>query len=138
MADCASPREDSHLANPAYDSLGQVTNAVRRWSDNSLVAGQQYGFQFDTIGNRLQSAVCGLQSSYTANLLNQYTQRTVPGLVEAFGGAATNATVTVNDAATTRHGEYWYKAMSVNNGPSAVYTQLHTVGVVIAGSNIVT
>jgi len=26
-----------------YDSLGQVTNAVRKWSDNATVAGQQYG-----------------------------------------------------------------------------------------------
>ena len=62
----------------------------------------------------------------------------MPGLVEAFGGAATNATVTVNNTPVTRHNDYWYKSLSVNNGPSGVYTQLYTVGVVITGANIVT
>jgi YD repeat-containing protein len=46
---------DNSYWDYAYDSLGQVTNAVRRWSDGVLVAGQQYGYQFDDIGNRKKS-----------------------------------------------------------------------------------
>ena len=36
-------------------------------------------------------------SSYTANALNQSTQRTVPGYAAVRGEAATNATATVNE-----------------------------------------
>src|SRR5665213_1080811 len=81
-----------------YDSLGQVTNAVRRWSDGTLVAGQQCGYAFDTIGNRIQTLTGGDSSgsnlrsaTYAANNLNEYTSRTVPGYVEMQGSANTNA-----------------------------------------------
>src|SRR5208282_6915132 len=35
-----------------YDTLGQVTSGIKYWSDGSVVAGQQFGYGFDTIGNR--------------------------------------------------------------------------------------
>ena len=38
-----------------YNSGGELTNAVRKWSDGSLVAGQQFEYVFDTIGNRRSS-----------------------------------------------------------------------------------
>jgi YD repeat-containing protein len=62
-----------------YDPLGQVVSANRYWSDGSPVLGQQFGYGFDTIGNRGTASLEGNTGSYTANLLNQYTQRTVPG-----------------------------------------------------------
>jgi YD repeat-containing protein len=33
-----------------YDSLGQVTSGKKYWTDSSPVAGQQFGYSFDTIG----------------------------------------------------------------------------------------
>ena len=70
-----------------YDTLGQVTSGKHCWADGTPVAGQQFEYGFDDIGNR-QSAAHGGNASgsdlrvetYTANALNQYTQRTVPGL----------------------------------------------------------
>jgi RHS repeat-associated protein len=57
-----------------YDALGQVTSGRKHNADGTLVAGQQFGYGFDDIGNRLQSTVEGQQSTvYDANLLNQYT-----------------------------------------------------------------
>jgi hypothetical protein len=35
-----------------YDSLGQVTSGKRAWADGSRVAGQQFDYSFDDIGNR--------------------------------------------------------------------------------------
>jgi len=35
-----------------YDPLGQVTSGIKYWSDGSVVAGQQFGYGFDDIGNR--------------------------------------------------------------------------------------
>jgi RHS repeat-associated protein len=115
-----------------YDSLGQVTNAVRRWSDGALVAGQQYGYQFDDIGNRkksTQDSGLGTQDSvYTANLLNQYTQRTVPGAFWELGHAHSNATITVaGQTNALRHGEYFAKELALATGSGAVYTSLVTV-----------
>jgi YD repeat-containing protein len=68
-----------------YDSLGQVTNGSKCWSDGTPVAGEQFGYIFDSIGNRQSTTAGGDQSglnlrsaSYSANNLNQYTSRTVP------------------------------------------------------------
>ena len=57
---------------------------------------------YDPIGNRTSATDYDEQgnplvSSYSANALNQYTQRTVPGYAVLRGEAATNATVTVNE-----------------------------------------
>ena len=114
-----------------YDTLGQVTSGKHFWSDGTPVAGQQFEYGFDDIGNRQSAAHVGQASNlpvraaslppvpasdvrdgylgtrgtdapqtgrqgclphiggsnlrletYTANDLNQYTQRTVPGFAE--------------------------------------------------------
>jgi YD repeat-containing protein len=44
--------QDGSYWEYAYDSPGQVTNAVKKWSDNVLVAGQQFTYAYDDIGNR--------------------------------------------------------------------------------------
>lgn len=119
-----------------YDTLGQLTSGSRKWPDGSAVAGQQYGYAYDDIGNRATNHANGRESTYTANGLNQYMQRTVPGYVWELGSATNAATVTINNQPTSRHGEYFSKELAVNNAASAIYTQLTTVAVLKnAGSN---
>lgn len=55
------------------------------WSDGTPVAGQQFEYAFDDIGNRTSTKAggdetgAGLRSaSYSVNNLNQYVSRTVP------------------------------------------------------------
>ena len=55
------------------------------WADATPVAGQQFEYAFDDIGNRKSSRNGGDQTgdnlretSYTANRLNQYSSRTTP------------------------------------------------------------
>jgi len=98
-------------------------SAQRRWPDGALVAGQQYGYLYDDIGNRKDSREggdaigAGLQTtSYTANLLNQYTSIVTPGVASVNGLANATNVVTVNGAATARQGEYWWKQTSVRGG----------------------
>ena len=62
-----------------YDGLGQVTSA-KRFAGGTLeaptspVAGQQFGFAYDTIGNR-KSATDGVTATaYTPNAVNQYAE----------------------------------------------------------------
>jgi RHS repeat-associated protein len=104
---------------------------VRQKIHYTKVAGQQFGYDFDDIGNRKTAAGggSGATSTYSANLLNQYTQRTVPGAVDILGTAQADATVTVNNMPTQRKGEYFYKDLSVPNTVSAQYPEISIVGV---------
>jgi len=72
-----------------YDALGQVTSGKKYWADGTAVAGQQFEYAFDDIGNRTSTKAGGdaaganlRKASYNVNPLNQYTNRTVPGYIE--------------------------------------------------------
>ncbi len=93
--------EDGSYWEYGYDSLGQVTSGHKKWSDTTPVAGQQYDYLFDDIGNRKTATANGNAGTYTVNNLNQYTQRTVPGYVWELGSATNAATVTVNNQPKT-------------------------------------
>lgn len=114
-----------------YDGLGQVVSGKRFWGDGTPVAGQQFEYGFDDIGNRKSAKFGGdasghnLQSAtYTPNLLNQYSQRTVPGIASVLGIANPNAAVTVNSQSVYRKGEYFWKELSVANGSASVWQSL--------------
>ena len=161
-----------------YDTLGQVTSSKRFWADGTPVAGQQFEYGFDDIGNRQSAAPVGRASSlpvggasvprlpvfapapvvprhgqqgcrpnrqagslphaggsnlrvvtYTANDLNQYTQRTVPGFAEVQGRAHSDATVTVNLQSTTRQGTYWRSELGADNSTAPVLLGITNVAV---------
>src|SRR5512141_2107777 len=66
-----------------YDALGQVKADRKYWPDGSPVAGQQFEYSFDDIGNRTSTRAGGdqngwnlRQADYTPNDLNQYSSRT--------------------------------------------------------------
>ena len=69
-------------------------------------------------------------SSYTANALNQYSQRTVPGYAGVRGSATNTATVTVNGNTAWRLGEYFYGGDDADNTASAVMKELDVTAVV--------
>jgi hypothetical protein len=84
-------------------------------------------YLFDDIGNRLSASSGGDQTGsnlraqpYTANNLNQYSQRTVPGYVDVFGTSTNTSTVTVNQQSTYRHGDYYRAELSVDNSLGAL------------------
>lgn len=76
-------REDGTYWVYQYDSLGQVTSGKKYWLDGTPVAGQQFTYNFDTIGNQTQTRAGGdatgsslRLANYTNNLLNQIKSRT--------------------------------------------------------------
>ena len=122
-------------------SLGQVTNGVKKWGDNTLVAGQQLGYGFDTIGNRTMTLAGGDSNggsrrlaSYAANLLNQYTSRTVPGAVDVIGSATNTATVWVNQVGAYRKTNYFWRALPVTNSSGPVYQTVTTLAALPNGT----
>ena len=125
-----------------YDALGQVISGNKFWVDQTPVAGQQFDYTFDTIGNRTQTQAGGDQNglnlrlaNYTNNTLNQITSRSVPGAVDVLGdGLATNG-VTVNGLAAYRKSEYFREQLSVTNTAAAVW---NAVTVAASGQGSVT
>jgi len=109
----------------SYDALGQLTNAVKRWDNTGTpIDGSKFAYTYDDIGNRKTAKRNTRSSTYTSNTSNQYTQRTVPGYVDVIGAVMqTNATVTVNGAATSRHGASFYKEVTVTNSSAATYPE---------------
>ena len=105
-----------------YDALGQVQSGKKYWKDGSPVLGQQFEYAHDDIGNRdTTGGRASAVSDYSTNRLNQYTSRTVAGVVDVLGIANSTANVTVGiqgetAAAATRKGEYFHHALAVANG----------------------
>ncbi len=116
-------REDGAYWRYEYDKLGQVVSGKKCWQDGTPVPGMQFEYGFDDIGNRKSTAAGGNQSgaglrppTYRPNLLNQYTNRTVPGGFDVLGAASATNAVTVNGSpADYRHGEFFQELLTVNN-----------------------
>ena len=127
-----------------YDSLGQVTSANKFWSDGTPVAGEQFGNAFDNIGNRTSTQTggnangTGLHTArYTANDVNQYTSRTVPGSIDILGTATNTATVTVNNQLAYRHGSFYESELPEFNANLPVWQSVTNLGVVGGTNDIV-
>ncbi|HPY31861.1 MAG TPA: RHS repeat-associated core domain-containing protein [Verrucomicrobiota bacterium] len=130
-----------------YDKLGQVISGKKYWSDNTPVAGQQFEYGFDDIGNRKSTAAGGdalgmnlRYAGYTNNSLNQIAGRSVPGYVNMIGSASNAATVTLwgdNGAfsATSRKGAYFRGELAVTNTANPVWLTITNTAVLNNGGN---
>jgi RHS repeat-associated protein len=120
-------REDGAYWIYTYYELGQVVSGRKYWADGTEVAGQQFDYTFDTIGNRKNTGGrASAVSTYSVNRLKQYEERTVTNLVDVLGIANPTADVTVRaEGGTTftagRKGEYYHHALAVGNN---VYPQV--------------
>ena len=128
--------QDSSHWDYQYDKLGQVTTGKRSWSDGTPVAGQQYEYAFDDIGNRTKTRQGGdnygvnlRTASYTPNLLNQYSSRRVPGYVDVIGTATADSTVTVDDNTSLRKGTYFRAEIPVDNSSAGLSRDVTVRGV---------
>jgi RHS repeat-associated protein len=114
-----------------YDSVGQVVSGHKFFADGAPVAGQQFDYSFDNIGNRTQTLAGGDQgglnqrvATYGANNLNQYTNRTVPGFADVMGISLATNSVTVGGQTAYRKGEYFRDQLPVSNSSAAVWTNI--------------
>ena len=74
-------------------------------------------------------------SQYIANNLNQYTSRTIPGYAAVRGHADADATVTVNENATYRYGEYFFGSDEFDNSTAPVDAALVTTAALASPTN---
>jgi RHS repeat-associated protein len=115
-----------------YDALGQVNAGKKYWADQTPVAGQQFEYAFDDIGNRLSTKAGGDENganlrpaNYGANSLNQYTSRDVPAAFDVIGLELATNSVTVNTLTPYRKGEYFRKEITVSNGSGPVWESIN-------------
>jgi RHS repeat-associated protein len=128
-----------------YDNLGQVISGKKYWADGTPVAGQQFEYAFDDIGNRTSTKAGGDQNginlqtaTYTSNLLNQYAQRTVPGAAPVIGLAEAASTVSVNSLSAYRKGEYFWKELPEANSSAPVWQSISVHAVNGINNNTIT
>lgn len=107
----------------SYDALGQVRSGKRYWRSGAPVAGQQFEYAHDDIGNRTETKVGGDEdgenlrnADYSVNSVNQYTSRSTTNKVDILGIANPNAVVEVNGQTADRHGEYFRYELSGTGG----------------------
>ncbi len=116
---------DGSSWNWEYDRLGQVIGGRKSWPDGSPVAGQQFEYGFDDIGNRVSQKRGGdanganlRSTTYGVNPLNQITNRAVVGsrYLDLIGLAEPGTTVTAGGVIASRRGEFWRSEMNLGNG----------------------
>jgi RHS repeat-associated protein len=124
-----------------YDALGQLFSGNKNWLDGTPVAGQQFGYTFDTIGNRTQTQAGGDQNganlrvaNYTNNSLNQITSRSVPSALDVMGLAPAGNGVTVNSSTAYRKGEYFREQLNVTNTSVAVWDTVTVAATGLTGA----
>ena len=113
-----------------YNARSELTSA-RRTKNGQPIPGFSEDFDYDPIGNRRSSSTYNEKgeaqtSTYAANNLNQYTQRTTPGYAAVRGEADPNAMVTVNENPTFRLGSYYFGSDLFDNTASSGLANLET------------
>jgi len=78
-----------------YDDKGQVTSGIKKDAVGNAIAGQNFGYDYDGIGNRKweTKGLTEMKIDYTSNNVNQYTQLKTPGVVPVIGEADTAAAI---------------------------------------------
>jgi YD repeat-containing protein len=104
-----------------YDSLGQVTNGWRYWRDGTIVAGQQFDYLFDTIGNRTQTMSGGDSAGQNLRTANYSVQ--LPGGIGDAGSAGSIEVYAKDPCGGNFHITGLYSATLSGTGPVSGYGQ---------------
>ncbi|MEZ5324283.1 MAG: RHS repeat-associated core domain-containing protein [Verrucomicrobiales bacterium] len=125
--------EDGSYWEYQYDDLGQVISAKKYWRDGKPVAGQQFEYAFDGIGNRETAKYGGDTKGENLSEIT-YTKGTAdstqigsiehPGITYVTGKANEAAEVEVTVSATAhpeidRQGEYFSAPVTIDNTEGA-------------------
>jgi RHS repeat-associated protein len=119
----------------AYDPLGQVRTARKEGPAAALLPGYDFGYEFDTIGNRVKTTTNGRSATYSANPRNQYLSRQVPPAVDVLGAVPpftpgnppSGANVVVDGQSPARVGKLFHRAVKVENSASPAFVDIKII-----------
>ena len=103
-----------------YNSRGEVESGIKSLSTGVTINGNSFQYTYDNIGNRATTTANGEAATYAANNRNQYSQRTVPGVVQVTG-TSPQPTVNVNGAVASRQESLFYSSVTQTNTATAAY-----------------
>jgi len=133
--------EDRASWRYGYDDRDQLTAGKRYWSDSQPVAGQQFEYAYDNIGNRIISKSGGDErgaglrpASYGVNDANEYTTITNVAYKDILGAALNDSSVSINGGSADRKTEYFHREIAVTNASGPCWTPV-TASVTSASSN---
>ena len=133
--------EDNSIWTYDYNDRNELISARRSWADSSIVAGQQYGYVYDNIGNRQTNTFGGDQNGnnlqtniYAANNLNQYSSETVPGYAQVLGSALGGSVVCVETNRAVVHSNYFCGQVGFSNANSPVWTNVRVAAFGLNGT----
>jgi RHS repeat-associated protein len=133
-----------------YDAIGQLTNAWKTAADET-VPGRHYGYAYDDIGNRTRTTRASntsdlilnptpvVTSDYTANLLNQYEERTIPAYGEVSGKVHSDAVLSFQNMDTGeriragRNAEWFHSFMPLSSNDTSSATNTIRMTAVFPG-----
>jgi RHS repeat-associated protein len=132
---------DGALWSYGYNDKNEVLSGRKFKSGTEAQWGYDFAYDFDGIGNRESTSINNRVSIYTANALNQYTQRTVPGWASVLGEVDTTAKVTVAKTTVKQQGGNFFAEWPVDNNAAPVYQTVKTyaakAGAGTAGKDLV-
>ena len=107
-----------------FGSIRLLFSSVKKLPDGEPLNGYEFGYSFDDIGNRTQTVTNGRTDTYTANTLNQYSQRTFSGAIDVVGKANPLADVSMNTVPAARQGNFFHGELPVVNTSAPVYPEI--------------
>ena len=121
--------EDSTTWDYGYNDRDEVISGQRRWQSQEPVAGQQFQYEYDPIGNRTLARSGGdatganlRTTTYLTDAANQYTTITNPAYKDVMGAALADHRVAVNGGVADRMGEYFHREITVTNAAGPCLT----------------
>ena len=121
--------QDSTTWEYTYNDRSELLTGVRKLPTAQPLAGQQYAYTYDNLGNTTQkqtggdSAGANLRSQTSSpNSLNQYASYQTPGSFDVLGQASAGSTVTVNGTAATFQDTYFRaNVTTANSGANGIW-----------------
>ena len=129
-------REDGTHWEYGYNDRSEITAAARKLTDNQLVPGQSFGYNYDCMGNRTSSSAGTAPgvatTNYTPDALNRYTSITTPGITDVLmrsSNTDTSVTIDGSSATLTQRGDLCNAHSStINNSNGKFYDFIVTSG----------
>jgi RHS repeat-associated protein len=126
---------DNSFWDYGYNQRNEVVSGTKKVEGGTPLGGYSFGYDFDAIGNRLSTTTNGRAASYTANSVNQYSSRQVPGYVDILATTAdeVSTSVTVSgpqgDIAATKQGRAYHASVPIDNAGGPQFPVLNVRGV---------
>ena len=126
-------REDGTKWDFGYNDRDEVTSGDKKLSNGNLLAGRQFEYEYDDMGNRQKARFGGdaaganlSEIEYSTNRVNQYTTIEHPGTASIVGFSTNGGTITATPSQqrVTKQGDFWSADVKESNDPTGKWSTI--------------